>query len=198
MGLPEIFGTLQKYGVIELFIPFMLIFSLVYAVLLKTKMFGDPHIDKQAKKIYTIVALSFGILSIVPHFVPMAGVPDIVNIMQSSFPQVSVLLLVALSIFLILGMFGATLDTNNPFFATILVFLVGFVIVIFMRGAGILNENTPIIGKLLFGTGNQELWNLIVALAVFGIVIWFITREDKAKGETMMDRLSQMIKPINK
>lgn len=199
MALSDLLITLQKYGVIDLIIPFMLMFSLIYAVLLKTKMFGDPATDKQAKKIYTIIALGFGVMSIIPSFIPIEGVPNLVNIMKSSFPQVSVLLLVVLSIFLILGMFGTTISTeDNPILQTILIFLIGFVVVIFLRGADVLNANTPIIGQLLFGTGNQDLWNLIVALAVFGLVIWFVTKEDKKAGDkgTFGENLSKLFKPL--
>lgn len=197
MDFTSIFTTLQNYGIIDLFIPFLLIFSIVYAILLKIKIFGDPK-DKKYEKIYIIIAFSFGIFSIVPHFVPMEGVPDIVNIMKGSFPQVSFLLLVILSVAIVLGILGARLDLmETGAGAGIMIFLSAVIVAVFLKAANVLNETTPLIGPLLFGHGNQDIWNLVVALAVFGIIIWFIVKEDKKPGEeTAIDKMTKLFKRV--
>lgn len=197
MDFTSIFTTLQNYGIIDLFIPFLLIFSIVYAILLKIKIFGDPK-DKKYEKIYIIIAFSFGIFSIVPHFVPMEGVPDIVNIMKGSFPQVSFLLLVILSVAIVLGILGARLDLmETGAGAGIMIFLSAVIVAVFLKAANVLNETTPLIGPLLFGHGNQDIWNLVVALAVFGIIIWFIVKEDKKPGEdTAFDKMKNLFKRV--
>lgn len=58
MTFQDVFITLESYGVFEIVLPFLLIFSLVFAVLSKIKILGDK------KNINSIVALAISMLAI--------------------------------------------------------------------------------------------------------------------------------------
>jgi len=58
MTFQDVFITLESYGVFEIVLPFLLIFSLVFAVLSKIKILGDKN------NINSIVALAISMLAI--------------------------------------------------------------------------------------------------------------------------------------
>ena len=59
----EFFFTLQSYGFYEFFLPFLLIFSIVFAILQKIRVLGDK------KGVHIVVALAVGLLAIQNSFV---------------------------------------------------------------------------------------------------------------------------------
>lgn len=198
VDLSGIFATLQKYEIIDFFVPFMLVFALVYAALLKTKIFGEGHDVKGGKNFYTLIAFSFALLSIAPHMLIKYGIetnlPDIVVVMKQAFPSVSILLLVILSVCLVIGLFGAKMDLmQNGLGGGLLAFLVAVVVFIYLKAAGLLDK-IPIIGELL--GGDSELWNLVVVFAVFGIIVWLITREEKKPGDGFGDKLKGLFNKL--
>ena len=50
---------------IEFFLPFIIIFAVVYGMLHKTRIFGDPAKDPTATKINAIIAFAFGLFIMV-------------------------------------------------------------------------------------------------------------------------------------
>ncbi|MBN2881868.1 hypothetical protein JXM83_07510 [Candidatus Woesearchaeota archaeon] len=200
-AMEDFIGTLVKFQVIEYVIPFLLVFSLVYAIMLKSKMFGDAAKEKTSKRFYIVISLAFGFASILPHYFnsigKSTGVPDLVDITMKAFPQVSILLLVILSIFIVLGIFGARMNLmQTGMGAGILIFLVAIVVFIFLRAGNLIGPNTPFIGKLFSGQG-EEVWSLIVALAVFGLVVFFIVRDEKPPGEEKLgDKMKKLFESV--
>jgi len=59
----EVFFTLQSYGFYEFFLPFLLIFSIVFAVLQKIQVLGNK------KGVHIVVSLAVGLLAIQNSFV---------------------------------------------------------------------------------------------------------------------------------
>lgn len=55
----QVVKNLESTGIFEFFLPFILIFAVVYGMLQKTKIFGDPKDDKGVSKINGIVAFAF-------------------------------------------------------------------------------------------------------------------------------------------
>ena len=60
--LANFLGALESWGLTDVLLPFLLIFTLVFAVLQKTEILGD---DK--KNFNVIIALVLGLLFVVPH-----------------------------------------------------------------------------------------------------------------------------------
>lgn len=198
--ITDFFGTLVKYQIVEYIIPFLLVFSLVYAIMLKAKIFGDPSEKKEAKRIYIVIALAFGIASIMPHYLKSIGqdpgIPDLVDIIMQAFPQVSILLMVILSVFIVLGFMGAELKLmENGIGVGILLFLIAIVVFVFLRAGNLIGPQTPIIGNLFNSSNSQEIWSLITAISVFGLVVWFIVRDEKKPTDnTAMGQLKDLFK----
>ena len=84
----------------KVILPFILIFTLVFAILEKSKIFGEGK-----KQINSIIALVIGFLII--------GVPLALNIINTIIPVISVIAVVILVFMLILGFTGATTKEGN-------------------------------------------------------------------------------------
>mgnify|MGYP001559561154 CR=1 FL=1 len=52
-GFQDVIGTLKEIGVFQFYLPFLLVFAILYGLLLKTKIFGE-----QNKGIVTVIALA--------------------------------------------------------------------------------------------------------------------------------------------
>ena len=95
--------TLERWGVSDILLPFLLIFAIVFAILEMTKIFGA---DK--KNINVIVSLVMGLSIIFPHLTgSYPPTRDVVDIINRALPGVSLLLVAIVSLLIVLGMIGA-------------------------------------------------------------------------------------------
>ncbi len=93
---------LQYYGIFDVLIPFLLIFTVIFAILQRIKLFGE---DK--KNINIVVALIMAILTVVPHITrTYPGRYDPVAIINALLPSVSVLTIAIILVLLLVGMFA--------------------------------------------------------------------------------------------
>ncbi|MFH1636924.1 MAG: hypothetical protein ABIB71_00700 [Candidatus Woesearchaeota archaeon] len=92
--LTRIIGSLEDFGFYEVALPFLLIFTLIFAVLEKISLFGQ-----NSKNINVIVSLAIAFFTI--------RVTAVVAMMNAFLPKVSALVLVILMVLLVWGIFGA-------------------------------------------------------------------------------------------
>ncbi|MGM5488357.1 MAG: hypothetical protein ACQESG_05395 [Nanobdellota archaeon] len=152
---------------IHLLLAFLLVFTIVYAILTKSKILGE-------KKNFNIsVALVIGMLVILePN-------QTVVNIMQSAIPTVSIVLVAIVMFLIMVGLMGGQVQwLGNSASGWIAIISAAIVLWIFGVSAG------------WWGTGYNNVWWLqwtnnsqtvatVIVLLVFGIVVWFVTKEDK-------------------
>jgi hypothetical protein len=194
-------GYLQAVGVADVLLPFLLIFTVAFAILQKTKVLGEKP---EVKRYNLIVALVMGMAVVVPHVVwgtadnvniyLSNGAIDPVKLINNSLPSVSIVIVAILMVMLLLGIFGAELDLNGRGINVgILVFSFATVIYVFGTNAGFFgNGNFPRWLWFLADPGTQS---LLIVILVFGIIVWFITKEEqKEKDENYEWR--KYIKPI--
>lgn len=181
----------QTYGVLDVLLPFILVFTIVFAVMQKTKILGDK------KNFNVVIALVLGLLFVVPHI--MGTYPlgyDPVQVMNQSLPSISLISIAAIMLLLLLGIFGKGLSQKAaPLIALV---SVGFVIYIF--GASLNVWKGP---YDVFYWWTSDVTELIIVLLVFGLIVWFITKEDKREGvsgffKQTWDALSGLVEDIGK
>lgn len=85
--------AMEDLGFFEIILPFILIFTLVFAVLQKTMLFG-----KESKKYNMVIALVIALL-----FLTASKLIEAVNKM---LPVVAIILVAVLGLFMIMGFFG--------------------------------------------------------------------------------------------
>ena len=174
VNFQDLFVTLDNIGVTDVLLPFILVFTLIYAVLQKAKIFGD---DK--KNFNVIVALVMGLAVIIPHVTNSypAGT-DVVNIINSALPQVSVVLVAIVMAMILIGVFwqgkwGSGLIS--------LMVILSFAAIVYIFGNA---ANWWEMSGFFSFLNDPDLQALIIVVLVFGIIIAFITSEPKAdKGE---------------
>lgn len=101
--LYSLMAELQAMGVYDYLLPFLLIFTIIFAILEKLMIFGKEHgTEKPRTNINLVISLILGLLVI--------SQPEITYIINSFLPKVSLFILVALMFLVIAGMFGAKTD----------------------------------------------------------------------------------------
>ena len=165
--------TLDRWGLTDVLLPFLLIFVIFFAVLQKTKILGEGK-----KNLNVVVALVVGLLVVVPHvtnrFPPDA---DPVIIINESLPQVSLVLVAIVFLLILIGVFGqdmVMLGVTMPGWITFI--SLGIIIWIFGGAAGWWSSGFDQFLEEKFGA---EAVAVIIMLLVFGVIIAWITSESK-------------------
>lgn len=91
----SVFAELQAMGIYEYILPFLLIFTIVFAILQRLEIFG-----KDKKNINLVISIVLGLF--------VVAQPEIIYIINSFLPKVSLFILVILMFLVVAGMFGAS------------------------------------------------------------------------------------------
>jgi magnesium-transporting ATPase (P-type) len=181
--LDQVILLLQNFGFFRVILPFLLVFSIVYAVLAKTGVLGENK--GAAKSASTIIALVSAFLVIV--YTP------VVNMLATLLPQASFLLIVVVLLLMVLGLFGIKFENEftkeKPWWIMIIVIPV---VILFIAMIGVAaGPDIPILyqfTQLLLGaipiTGEISadtvalLVGVIIILSIVGGVIYMVTRPE--------------------
>ncbi|MBT3297400.1 hypothetical protein HN385_00590 [archaeon] len=172
----------QAWGVVDFLLPFLLVFTIIFAVMQKTKILGDK------KQFNVIIALVLGLLFVTPHITgsyPLGYDP--VQVMNSALPSISLVAIAAIMLLLLMGIFST--DFSKAAAPVIAVVAIGFVVFIF--GAALNLWQGP---YDVFNWWTAEVTELLIILLVFGLLVWFITKDDKPKsgGNEMLKSFAKM------
>ncbi|MBW2987520.1 hypothetical protein KY336_03120 [Candidatus Woesearchaeota archaeon] len=191
---------LNEIGVYDVVLPFILIFVIIFAGLQKTRVLGTETRNghKYGKKnLNLVIAVCIAGMSVIPHVVSndgnltngklggaLAGMPNVVEIMNHSLPSVSVWIVGILMLLLILGLFGSKFELMSTPLATWVtgaaVIIIGY---IFLASAGYVRQ-LPRSLQFLSDPSNQA---VLIIILVFAIVIWFVVREPPATRPTKFE-----------
>jgi hypothetical protein len=172
---------LESYGFTDVLLPFFLIFTILFATLSYSKMFGDK------KQINIMISLIISLLVVIPHVTHSYPAQlDVVNIINQAIPQVMILVVAIVMFMVLVGMFGKKLAVG-PLFGLIVVLSLVVLFYIFGGAAGWI-QTTGIDSWL-----TDDLKMLVVIIIVFGLVIALLTGGLGAKpaGERLMDTIKK-------
>jgi hypothetical protein len=156
--------SLENLGLLDVLLPFLLIFTIAFAVLQKSKILGE-----RAKNFNTMVSFVLAMAAIIPHVIHKG--PDVVVIINTALPNVSVLMIASMMVLLLIGVFGPDVNLlGSPLQGIIVLFAVIAVGYTFLSSAGLV-QNIPFLA-------DPETRSLIISILVFGIIVWFITKEE--------------------
>ena len=147
---------------------FLLIFTVVFATLQKTKILGVGR-----KNFNAMIALIMGLLVIIPHITGNypAGM-DVVQIINEALPNVSMIAVAAIMLLLLVGLFGAEsrwMGSSLSGWIAILAFI--FIVGIFASAAGLTG------GFSAYDYIDEDTLLMIVIILIFGVIVWYITKE---------------------
>ena len=171
-------SLLQLYAISDFFLPFILVFTVVFAVLQKTKILGDK------KNFNVVISLVMGLVFVVPHLTGQYPPNyDPVLIMNSVLPSIALVAVASIMLLVLMGVFGTDFSAAAAPFIAIL----SIAFVVYTVGAS--EQLNWWAGPYdVFGWWTPEITELMIMILIFGVVVYAIVHEPKEKssgGEMM-------------
>ena len=182
VGFSTLAYYFETYGVIDFLLPFILVFTIIFAVMQKTKILGDK------KNFNVIIALVLALIFVVPHITgsyPLGYDP--VQVMNESLPSISLVSVAAIMLLLLMGIFGADFSKS----AAPLIAIIAMIFVIYIFGAALNLWQGP---YDVFYWWTADVTELMIIILVFGLIVWFITKEpyQRSEGEGLMKSVGKL------
>ncbi|MFO8015898.1 MAG: hypothetical protein R6U32_02230 [Candidatus Woesearchaeota archaeon] len=170
MQIKNIILSLESYGPIDIVLPFILIFTIIYAILSRTGLFK--------KNLNMVVSLVMALTTVIPHVLNQyPPCWDVVVIINHSLPKIAMFIIAIICFFLVLGVLGVNLSFFNKFMGWIVIIIFGFVTYTFLtsRGRGCYDYD--------LGFLSSSLIEYIAPISLFILIIWFITRDSDSSED---------------
>ncbi|MEM4637969.1 MAG: hypothetical protein QXK76_03030 [Candidatus Woesearchaeota archaeon] len=187
--------ALNDMGILDVILPFILVFTIVFAVLQKTKILGEEN-GRPRKNFNAVIALVMGLAVVIPHVIGTYPSPesDIVLIINNALPNVSAVMVAVIMLLLIMGVFGGDVNIAGSSLAGwAVLFAIIATVIIFGNAA-----NWFELPLWLDFLNDSETQALVVVILVFALIIWFITKEDKPKDSKEPSFLESLGKALSK
>ncbi len=171
----EMIIALESTGLSDVLLPFLLVFTIVFAALRQTKILGDE------KNFHVIIAMVMAFAVVIPHV--LGRYPpgkDVVVMINTALPHVSIVLVAILMVLIMLGIFGFEFAGGGYVSSGIFILAIVVIGAIFGNAAGWFR----LPGWLSF-INEPATRSLIIIVLIFGIIIAFITREESPEGGGM-------------
>ena len=163
MSVKDVVVFLDKLGMWDIIVPFILVFTIVYAVLDKTKVLGeeDGEPKRRFNAIAAFVIASFTLLAV-----------DVMNLVTRMSQYMVMLLVMGLLLAVLFGFLGFK-DLGKKKLGKKIILPVAFacLILVMLYAFGWLD--------ILDWSAVYRYSGVLIALAVFFVVIWLILREPK-------------------
>lgn len=205
-ALREVWDT----GILDILLPFILIFTLVFAILQRTKILGKTSAGAPQKNFNSVVSLVIALSAVIPHVLwgtgdvrnPYLtnGTLDVVQVINNALPQVSLVIVAVLMLLVIIGVWGNNIDIAGTSLGGLvtIVSILG-VLLIFALSSGWVGD----LPRWLYWLDDPQTQSVIVVILVFGLIIKFITGGDdgKEKGpgeKNFLESFGELLKPTDK
>lgn len=173
--LDQMIMSLDRIGVADIILPFILVFTIVYAVLKKTEIMGKTN-----DKFNVMLAMVMGLAVVFPHVTGRG--PDVVPVINNALPNVAAVAVAVIMLLILLGVWGEKWSfAGRPIASFITIFAIVAVVYIFGSSAGWFWR----IPEPLRFLENPDTQALIVAILVFALIIGYIVRDpEQAKKDS--------------
>jgi hypothetical protein len=175
--MQNLFYQLQNWGVFDVLVPFILIFTLLFAVLDKVQVF-------KVKKYNVVIAMMISLIVIVPHVTGIYSDSfDLVNIINSALPQVALILIAVVLFMVMVGMLWKGEQGETFGIKGVAVPIAATLILLFIFGSAAYPQYKP---SWLAWLGDPSLQMLVIIILIFGLIVYFVTggKEETAEERT--------------
>ena len=182
--LENVLTLLTQFGFFRVVLPFLLIFALMYAILMKTGVLGDAANQTWVKGISAVVSMTIA-------FFVISSTP-VVNLMMTFIPQASFIILAAFFLLMILMFVFPGEIPGEGIDKKILGVVALILIIVFLGIIGTATPNVPFLSGLAQGLmGNfalpelsqQTIYLVIAVLVMFVLpllIVWLVVRSSGA------------------
>lgn len=175
IGFQDFIGSLERVGFVDVLLPFLLVFTIIFAILEKTKILGEGK-----RNMNVGIALIFALIVVIPHITGNfpAGY-DPVQIINAALPSVSLVIIAIVSLMILVGVFAhdrLLWGMTAPGW----IGLVSIVIIAFIFGSAAGWWQVGFLDWLdsIFGS---DVIAVIIMILVFGVIIAFVTGGGEAE-----------------
>ncbi len=161
----------QRLGIYDVVLPFLLVFTIVFAILERTKIFGTEKIDKQEYTKKNLNAIAAFVIALL-----VVASTQIVQIINESLAKIVLLLLVSISFLILIGTFFGSEEVKleKGWRNWGMFFMAAGVLLIFANELGWLG---PFWDYL---TSNWDS-NVVGAVALMILIVWFMAYVTKGE-----------------
>ena len=176
---------LEQWGVMDVVLPFFLVFVIVFAVMQKAKPLG-----KDSKKFNIMIALVMGFAVVFPHVLTPGSRYDIVPIVNRALPHIGIILVAIVMLMLILGLLGSKVKLGkNSLSGWVMIIALIIVVYIFGGAAGWWF-------RLPRWLDNPQTIAVVVTILVLALVIGFITSDKKSVTDEKRKGVGELLEAI--
>jgi hypothetical protein len=177
------FVSLERVGFVDVLLPFLLVFTVIFAILDKTKIMGEGK-----RNMNVAIALIFALIVVIPHVTGNfpAGY-DPVLIINAALPSVSLVVIAVIALMILIGVFAhdrVMLGVTAPGWIGVL--SVVTLVFIFGSSAGWWTSGVMDWLDSIFGS---DILAIVIMLLVFGIIIAFVTGGGETEKRGAAERL---------
>ena len=177
-GFRGVIGLLDRIGVYDIVLPFLLVFTIMFAILEKTKIFGVDKIDKVEVTKKNINAM----VSIIVAFIVVAST-QLVSVINEVLAHTLLLLVLAVCFLLLVGVFHSDKQfslEDSPWMKYLMILMFIGITVIFLNALGWLQEILKVIENF-----EQDWAATLIFLALIIGFMFYVTwdRKPAAKKE---------------
>lgn len=173
--------AMQNFGLLDIVLPFLLIFTVVFATLQRVGLFKESEHGEGKKNINAMLSLIISILTVVPHI--NGRYPpnyDPIVIINALIPSAAVLAIVIILLLFLFGIFGSGFASGG----TPAWIILGVIVVMgYIFGATVGWWEDP--SRSIGSWWDSDLSALIIIIIVFALLLWFITSDEK---ETYLEK----------
>ncbi len=164
--MPVELGIMGSEWFTQVILPFVLVFTLIFALLEKSKILGEGR-----KQINSIISLVMGLI--------LVGVPLAANIIRQVVPIIAVLSIIILLFMLILGFVGATKEggLHKPLQITIGIIAAIVLVIGILWSAGWLSSLMTWAKQ----PGSSATWQSVIFLVIIAVVIAVALKSSEEK-----------------
>jgi cbb3-type cytochrome oxidase subunit 3 len=168
---------LNDIGVYDVILPFLLVFTFVFAILEKTKILGYDSEAKTTKK--NLNAISAFVVALL-----VVASVRLVSIINEVMANVVILVVLGITFMMTVGTYMAdkefSLDPekNKKWVIFFMIFSFIAIVIIFLNALGWMGA----IEKFFSGFGADAIYVILFILAFIGIIFWIVNGNDKKGG----------------
>ena len=171
----------DNYGVFEYLLPFLVVFTITYALLQKVQLFGQA-----GKKINVVLALSFGLLFLQNVYLR--------TLFQRFIPNVSFILIACLMFLLLLGIFGGSHSAWRGF-ALFLALIFSIISIIIAVSNDYLGEGYSSLYEWWFALDTVARSTIIFVIIIL-IVVGYAIKDDSNQQGGLMNGIRSFMREI--
>lgn len=162
----------HKFGMFDIVLPFLLVFTIVFAILEKTRVLGEEK-GEPRKNLNSMVAFVIGLIFI--------SIIRLVEVINQALPEVALVLIIAVSLLMLVGLFWGTSEVKLEVgWQKGLVFIIAFFVVlgIFFNAIGWLDK---IVGYAEMNWNETVIPTLIFFVIIIGAIFYIVGGQKEGK-----------------